>query len=525
MDRVPRPLVLAGTSLKLVLLAEAIAIPLGVPLGLILFRTDSWGRRFLIWLLAIAVFMPMPLHASAWLGAFGNAGRMQALGASPILVGLTGAAIVHALAAIPWVALLSGIGALAVERELEESALLDLPAWKVFAQVTLRRSAGGIAAAALAVAVLTAGDMTVTDLLQVRTYAEEAYLQYQLGQGPAAAAAVTIPPLLLLGTCILLGSSSLLQKDPRRFASTARHAKVWRLEAWRLPLGLMTSLLLVSLMALPLGTLIWRAGRVGGNAALGRLPTWSVNGLVGTLKTALAEVAGLTAGGVALPSLSEPQSEQASWIARNSEWLQGPLATSVLWSSVSASLAAVLGWALAWTCLHARLWRYFCLLAVALALATPGPIAGMALVLAYRDFTPLYDSPGMIVLAAVLRTFPYTWLIIWPELRSLPSEFLDAAAVEGVGPWGMVRRVALPLTRRSLIAAWWVAFVLALGELPATNLVTPPGTTPLTCVIWGLLHTGVESHLSGVVIVLLAAMGCAGLCASLALRKLISPEA
>ena len=51
-------------------------------------------------------------------------------------------------------------------------------------RVTLRRALGAIAAAALAVAVLTAGDMTVTDLLQVRTYAEEAYLQYSLGRGP-----------------------------------------------------------------------------------------------------------------------------------------------------------------------------------------------------------------------------------------------------------------------------------------------------------------------------------------------------
>ena len=49
-------------------------------------------------------------------------------------------------------------------------------------RVTLRRAVGAIAAAALAVAVLTAGDMTVTDLLQVRTYAEEAYVQFILGR-------------------------------------------------------------------------------------------------------------------------------------------------------------------------------------------------------------------------------------------------------------------------------------------------------------------------------------------------------
>ena len=81
----------------------------------------------------------------------------------------------------------------AVEPELEESALLDYGPGRVLLRVTLRRGVGAIAAAALAVAVLTAGDMTVTDLLQIRTYAEEAYLQYSLGRGPGGAALVALP--------------------------------------------------------------------------------------------------------------------------------------------------------------------------------------------------------------------------------------------------------------------------------------------------------------------------------------------
>ncbi|WP_422926899.1 ABC transporter permease [Singulisphaera sp. PoT] len=524
-DSVPRPLVLAATSLELVLLTESIAVPIGVCLGLVLFRTDAWGRRALVWLMAISAFMPMPLHASAWLGAFGNAGRMQAIGgASPILVGLHGAAIVHALAAIPWVMLLAGIGSLGVEREVEESALLDLSAWQVFFRVTLRRSLGGIAAATLAVAVLTAGDMTVTDLLQVRTYAEEAYLQYQLGRGPCAAAAVTLPPLALLGLAIVLGSSSLFGGDSRRFTSVARRARVWNLGGWRIPVGVLASLIIVSLVALPLATLIWRAGRVGGSAALGRLPTWSLDGLTGTLKTALAEVAGLADSQTYLPP-DDPASRGFSrWLERGREFMEGPLATSVLWSGVGATFATILGWGLAWNCIHSRAWRILGAIAVALALASPGPVAGMALVLAYRDFPTLYDSQGMIVLAAVLRTFPFAYLVIWPDLRALPQEYLEVAEVDGLRPWGIVRRVALPLTRRSVVASWWVAFVLALGELPATNLITPPGTTPLTVMIWGLLHTGVESHLSGVVIVLLVTMSSASLCAALALSRLSTPE-
>ena len=64
------------------------------------------------------------------------------------------------------------------------------------------------------------------------------------------------------------------------------------------------------------------------------------------------------------------------------------------------------------------------------------------------------------------------------------------------------------------MAAWAIAFAIGLGELPATNLVAPPGTQPMPVVIWGLLHTGVESHLSGVALIMLIVVSAQGLAAA-----------
>ncbi len=126
-----RPLGLAFETIRLVLATEALALPLGVGIAILLFRTDLWGRRVLVGLAMLSMFVPMPLHATAWLGAIGNVGRSQVLGVSPLLLGWTGAAFVHAMAAIPWVVLLAGVGLRAVEPELEESALLDMSVWRV----------------------------------------------------------------------------------------------------------------------------------------------------------------------------------------------------------------------------------------------------------------------------------------------------------------------------------------------------------------------------------------------------------
>ncbi len=255
-----------------------------------------------------------------------------------------------------------------------------------------------------------------------------------------------------------------------------------------------------------------------------------------------------------------------------------PLIQSATVAAISASVSVVLAWALAWSSRQPNAWRGVLALVIAVALAAPGPVAGMALVYAYRDFpTPaavvvaglaiasglalqpgrgrrwvgsltalaiagawllseswgraftrfaglalpeIYDSALALGLAGVLRTFPFAWLILWPAIRTIPRELLDAAAVDGLGTMGQIRYVALPLTRPAILAAWGVAFVLAFGELPATNLVTPPGMLPLSVLIWSLLHTGVESHLAGVVLVMLGAVGITGGLAAYALGRM-----
>jgi iron(III) transport system permease protein len=533
-----RPLRLAIETGGLVAATLALALPLGVVLALFLFRTDLWGRRPLLALIGLSAFVPLPLHATAWLGALGNAGRAQAFGIRPLLVGHLGAAVVHALAALPWVVLIVGVGLCAVEPELEESALLAYGPVGVLLKVTLRRAWGAFAAAALAVAVLTAGDMTVTDLLQIRTYAEEAYLQYSLGRGPGGAALVAIPPLVVLGLLILFVGRLLARLDPARVVSSFSRARVWHLGRWRLPCGLLLAALVGNVAAVPLYSLVWRAGRVGGRATLGRPPHWSLAGLAGTLQNAGEEI-----------------------------W--EPLQQSLVCTAVAATVTAFLACMLAWASRTSFGWRCVALMTLALTLATPGPVAGMALVLAYRNFpgmsdlpavvamaealrnvpdavlipslaTPgpaaavglvlayrnlpsVYDSSAMVVMAEVFRTLPYALLILWPFLRSFPQELLDAAALDGLTTWGQLVRVVIPLSRRALVAAWAIAFAIGLGELPATNLVAPPGTQPMPVVILCLLHTGVESHLSGVALIMLIVVFGAGLFAAAAVRLLRPP--
>jgi iron(III) transport system permease protein len=294
---------------------------------------------------------------------------------------------------------------------------------------------------------------------------------------------------LVLGALILIVARVLARFDSAHLASSFARARRWSMGRWRFTGGVLVVALIGNVMALPLYSLLWRAGRVGGRATLRQPPAWSLQGLLGTLRLAGDEI-----------------------------W--EPLKASLICAAVAATAGAALAWALAWTARGSILWRLIATVTLALTLATPGPVAGMALVLAYRHWPAVYDSPAMIVMAQTLRSVPYSLLLLWPFLGAFPQDYLDAAALEGHSPWGQMIHVVLPMSRRPLLAAWAIAFAIGLGELPATNLVAPPGTVPMSVLIWGLLHTGVESYLCGVALFMLLAVASAGLLVAVAVGSL-----
>ena len=149
----------------------------------------------------------------------------------------------------------------------------------------------------------------------------------------------------------------------------------------------------------------------------------------------------------------------------------------------------------------------------------------MALVVAYLPIPLVYDSPIRVVLAYVLRTLPYAVLVLWPAVRSLPTGVPRSGGARRLRPWGQARRVAIPLTLGAIAAAWGVSFALALGELPAANISAPPGVMLVSVRIWELLHRGVESHLAGMGLVMLAVVALAGTLAAWGLGRIYGPKA
>jgi iron(III) transport system permease protein len=491
-----RLMALARNTALFVAGTVALALPLGTAGAVLLYRTDLPGRRFFRFVTILTLFVPLPLFAAAWQAALGSGGWLPLAvwgrqPAQPWGEGLPAAVWVQAQAALPWVILLVGRALYCVEGELEEDALLAAGPWRVLWHVTLPRAGAAVVAAGLWVALQSAGEITVTSLMQVRTFAEEAFTQFSRGgpEGQARAVAAALP-LILLTVLVLVLAVPRLQRALPPPQSTMVHPVLFPLGWARWPFFVAVLLAVGLLVGVPVLSLTWQAGLHGTPL------TWSaaavaeqvvraaqLSGKVIGLSLAWAALAGALAAGSAL---------LLCWLAAESRWLQ----------------AGVLG-------------------VLAVAWSLPGPVAGYGLkevIGMLVDWSPrgpaaqlLYyrPTPLPVLWAHLVRFLPYAVAVLWPVVRLVPRELIDASRVDGAPPARELFGLVVPLTAPALLTAALVAAALSLSEISASKPVSIPGTDTFTQVLFDRMHYGVPGDVAGPCLVLLLVLAVAGALAAM----------
>ena len=236
-----------------------------------------FGRRLALALTGGMLMVPLYLQAAAWDAGFGQLGWCSSVrgpALPPLLSGWTAAVWVHGMAAIPWVVLLVSAALAGVEPELEEDALLDGSAWQVFRHVTLPRMTTGVAVAAGWVLLSASVEMTVTDLFRVRTYAEEIYTGFALGDGLTGAWRAAAPGILAQAALILVAMAVALRAAPS-LSTPVSPVRIFRLRRARVPAAAVTLMFCLLIAGLPLANLVAKAGLVVQQTGDDRLRQWS----------------------------------------------------------------------------------------------------------------------------------------------------------------------------------------------------------------------------------------------------------
>ncbi len=458
---------LLANSLMVAAGASVLAVAIGVPFGFLSERTNLPGRRFLGVLQLVPLLIPPHLHAIVWSRLLAENGPINAfweptlgLEAAPLGVfNRPGVVFVLGLAYFPIVTLLTKAGLRTLDPSLEEASLLRQGPLRTITGVALPLVAPHILAGAILVFVFAIVDFGVPDILRVRVYAIEIFIQFSALYDTRAAVALSLPMLVVTLVFVCVQARLMRGRAYVSLSQGVAGTRRYLLGKARALALLFCGLVLALSVLVPVGTLVFAVGSPG------------------TYAKAL---------GPAMTSLE----------------------TSLALALVAAGVTTLLAFVIAHSMLRSRRGvRTALYYLTQVPLAVPPILLGIALIgLWNRPLTGwLYDSLAMVVLGYVAHFLPFAILAIHAGLQQLDPSLEEVAWLTTSNRRRIAGGITLPLVRSGLAAGFLVVFVLAMGELGVTLLIVPPGVETLPVRIYNLMHYGAEEAVAALSLMLLAA--------------------
>lgn len=466
-----RSLGLLWSSFALATTVAVLSTILGT--GLALWLTGE-GRihRFVGVLYLVPLLIPPYIHALEWMAVAGRRQLLERLFNSSSLLGNTSfsaygfwpAALVLTMALFPVITLLVRRGLEAIQPELLEAGWLGDTPWGVGCRIVVPLLMPSTIAGAGLVFVLAFVEYGVPSLVEHNVYVMEVYASFSQHFDPVRAFGASLP-LVTAATLILALSQTRLKNSPLRSQPGCRLSL--RVGLWPAPARVFLVLCAAVWALASTVPVIVLLSRAGSPSIVLQAASTAMDEFLRTL--IVAALTGLAATVVAVP-LAKALMQRANSV----------------------------GW-----------------LVLALPLALPAPLTGIALIHIWNQ--PVldwgYDTLLILILAHLARFLPFATFAASSGVRHIDPLLLDAAALADVGERRRLTYVLLPIFTPTIITTWLVTFVLSLGELGASLLISPPGQATLSMVIYNLLHYGATDMVSAMALLILLATGvaCAGL--------------
>jgi len=461
-----------GRRLALLLQTLGFAFSVAIPGTLIGFAgaatlrfTRSRRIRHLSAFLIPSAAIPPHIHAMAWsVLVFWINGLLKRSGLPPLQdQGFTISVWVQMMALLPFAFGIMLLTLSGISNDLLEASRVTAPDRRTILRILFPIALPGLSASFSFLFLVSLLDYSVPSLFQLNLYTLGIFSEYSIRYDASHAFLMSVPLLFLS-----LPAAWLLQRSLRRLplipSGSGREAR-WplRLPFWMHGLSCLSVLLLLLQLLVPLAVL-----------AVQSLP-------------ALSSMDWLTD--------SLPNMGISLLIGVGTAFLTLPFAHAAALSIDSRRHNR-----------HAWWWL------VMLPLALPAPLIGIALIHTWNagafSWTSLYNTLFMPILACTLRFLPFAVFLLLSFLKRVDRNLIGAALILQKNSLHTLFRIFLPMLSGAYLGAGLLVAVLAIGELGATLLLTPPGAGTLTLKIYNYLHYGSSEAVSGLCLLLyLIALG------------------
>ena len=422
---------------------------------LIASRLWEWRKGFgviLRWLVLLLLIIPPYIQVHSWSFFIDkiNIVLESMMFQTISFQGFWPSCFVQIVSFLPITVGLSMLGMEAVDRELIDSARVSWNDFKVFTKIVIPLSLRVIGAGAGLVFLLSFIDYTIPSLLQVNVYPLEIFAEFSSSNEPARAFLLSIP--LVVVAFIIFGFS---QSGIKRIALSS----------------------------------LWNKRQEGNSLDW---PKW----FIGLQKIATSFLF-LTLLVPLISLINETQTFQkfVLSVGTSTQEFSFSLMVSILSAVLSIVIALIAAEGLTKKKVLGKLWW----LLVAIPMAVPAPLMGIGLVSVWnrQEFSNLYGTMLMPILASTVRFTTIAVLIIWVYSSRFDSLLMDAGRIFAHNNARYLLKIKLPMLIPGLISAIFIIFALSMGELGATLIVAPPGQATLTMKIYNYLHYGSSDTIAG----------------------------
>lgn len=456
---------LLANSVILACGASMVALVIGVPYAVLCEKVHFRGRSFFRLAYLLPLLIPPYMQAISWGHLLAKNGPINnflveilGLGGSPVSIySITGAVFILGLAYFPFVTLLTMSGLRSIDKQYEEMALSQRSSFHTLSRITLPLVLPHIIAGTIFVFIFSIIDFGVPDILRVKVYPIEIFVQFSAFYNERAAILLGLP---LLAITIIMISLQVWVMRGRTYVNFSNglngsQANFHFRNKTLAPIFCATVIALAVIV--PVGSLLKMAG----------------------------------------PLASYQKGLAASW---------AQIGFSFTMAVVAATIMTVIAYVIA----HAMVLsspkkRTIAEYLTQLPFAIPPILLGLALIKIWnRPMTEwLYGSHLIIIIGYFAHFIPFTIRVVYASLQQLNPRFEEMGSILSPSKLRVTSFITVPMIRKGLLIGFFISFILAFSELGTTLLVIPPGMSTIPIKIYNFMHYGAESMVAALCLILL----------------------